>query len=338
MGKICVALFGAGRAGTIHAENVMKAGLAEITWIVDEVPEMGEKLVKKLRLEEMTKVARYDKVNEILNDVSVDAVIVTVPTKMHAEVIKRSLAAGKAVFCEKPLTLDSKTTVECYDIAESFQRPLMCGFNRRFDPTISNIYEIVRGGDIGDIRSIKTCSRDPEYPSPDYIKKSGGIFVDACCHDIDLICWILGEAPVSVYAVGHAFNEDIEKAGDCDQVMIVMTFPGGVIGSIDMNRKAVYGYDQRLEILGSKGMVQEDNPRPTTTVLHTSQGEKLDPLLKKFADRYKDSYEYEMLHFLNVVSGHEKCLVTRQQVITVMRTAEACKLSLTSGQVVFMNN
>ncbi|PIK55789.1 hypothetical protein BSL78_07277 [Apostichopus japonicus] len=330
MGRLILAVFGAGRAGSIHARNAVMTGRAEIKWIVDAVPNNGRKLSDELPSQ--AKVVKFGDHDQVLQDKSVNAVIVTVPSLMHEEVIKGCLKAGKAVFCEKPLTLDSLSTKECFELSQANGKPLICGFNRRFDPTVQSIHDQVQRGTLGQIKSIKICSRDPEYPTGEYAKSSGGIFKDSCCHDIDIICYILKEFPETVYAIGHAFNPDIASVGDYDQVFIVMKFPSGVNASIDMNRKAVYGYDQRLE-----GMLQEGNLRPTATILNTSDGERQDSLVVQFTDRYKDAYRNEMDHFIDVIAGQRDSIVTGKQTEAVIKIAEACLQSVETGQAVKMD-
>lgn len=183
-----------------------------------------------------------------MKDPGVDAVIVTTPTDQHEYYVKSALAAGKAVFCEKPLAADQKAVIECYNLAEEVKKPLFCAFNRRFDPAMSSLRRQVKEGKIGDIYQVKTTSRDSPLPSIAYLKVSQGIFHDCAVHDIDLVCWIVGEEPCSVFAQGHAFDQDIRAIGDMDSVAIVLKFPSGIIAAIDLSRHSQYGYDQRLEV------------------------------------------------------------------------------------------
>jgi myo-inositol 2-dehydrogenase/D-chiro-inositol 1-dehydrogenase len=183
-----------------------------------------------------------------LNDKDVDAVMVTSPTETHEHYVRKSLSAGLGVFCEKPIAANLESVAACYEEAERVQKPLLCAFNRRFDPAMSNVYRNIKEGKLGRLYKVKTCSRDGEFPSISYLKISSGIYHDSAIHDIDMICWIVGEAPVGVMAVGSAFHSEVEAIGDCDMVAVNLKFPSGVLGYIDLSRHSNFGYDQRLEV------------------------------------------------------------------------------------------
>ena len=174
--------------------------------------------------------------------------MVTSPTETHEHYVRKSLSAGLGVFCEKPIATDLKSVAACYDEAEKAQKPLLCAFNRRFDPAMSNVYRSIKEGKLGKLYKVKTCSRDGQFPSISYLKISSGIYHDSAIHDIDMICWIVGEAPVGVMAVGSAFHSGVEAIGDCDMVAVNLKFPSGVLGYIDLSRHSSFGYDQRLEV------------------------------------------------------------------------------------------
>lgn len=177
-----------------------------------------------------------------------DAIIVATPTDKHEHYIRAALTAEKAVFSEKPVAADLKGVIGCYNLAEKVKKPLFCAFNRRFDLGMSELRRRVREGEIGTLYQIKTTSRDSPLPSMAYLQISHGIFHDCAVHDIDMVCWVLGEKPSSVYAQGHAFHPEIRAMGDVDSVTIVLKFPSGVIATIDLSRHSSYGYDQRLEV------------------------------------------------------------------------------------------
>ncbi len=184
----------------------------------------------------------------VLKDPEVEAVVVATPTDSHEYYVRRALEAGRGVFCEKPIAGNIRDVSACYDIAEKNGRPLYCAFNRRFDAGMRNVYNQVRAGKIGRVYQIKTCSRDSPLPSLAYLKISNGMFHDCAVHDIDMVCWVVGEQPVKVMAEGSAFDEGIRSIGDVDTVAIILKFPSGVIATIDLNRHSSYGYDQRLEV------------------------------------------------------------------------------------------
>ncbi len=177
-----------------------------------------------------------------------EAIVVATPTDSHEHYVRCGLAAGRAVFCEKPIAGNPADIELCYDLAEKNGRPLYCAFNRRFDAGMKSVYNQVRAGKIGRVYQIKTCSRDSPLPSLAYLKISNGMFHDCAVHDIDMVCWVVGEMPVKVVAEGSAFDEGIRSLGDVDTIAIILKFPSGVIASIELSRHSTYGYDQRLEV------------------------------------------------------------------------------------------
>lgn len=174
--------------------------------------------------------------------------MIATPTDKHEDFVLKSLRAGKAVFCEKPVAADITSVGVCYEEAEKQQRPLLCAFNRRFDPGMSSIHRQVKEGRIGRVYQIKTCSRDSPLPPISFLKISNGMYHDCAVHDIDMICWIVGEEPRGIMAMGSTFNEGIRALSDVDTIAIILKFPSGILGSIDLSRHSSYGYDQRLEV------------------------------------------------------------------------------------------
>ncbi len=170
------------------------------------------------------------------------------PTDSHEYFVRRGLEAGRGVFCEKPIAGNIGDIGLCYDIAEKYGLPLYCAFNRRFDAGMRSVYDHVRAGKIGRVYQIKTCSRDSPLPSLAYLKISHGMFHDCAVHDIDMVCWVVGEEPVRVVAEGSTFNEGIRSLGDVDTIAIILKFPSGVLATIELSRHSTYGYDQRLEV------------------------------------------------------------------------------------------
>lgn len=170
------------------------------------------------------------------------------PTDFHEYYVRKALEAKRGVFCEKPLAVSIKGVTSLYDLAEHVKRPLYCAFNRRFDPGMHNLHDQVQNGSLGKIYQIKTCSRDSPVPTVAYLKISNGMFHDCAVHDIDMVCWVVGEEPIRVTAEGSAFSKDIQDLDDVDTIAIVMKFPSGVLATIDLCRHSSYGYDQRLEV------------------------------------------------------------------------------------------
>ncbi|XP_006818485.1 myo-inositol 2-dehydrogenase-like, partial [Saccoglossus kowalevskii] len=211
--------------------------------------------------------------------------------------------SGKHVFCEKPIGKSIASTQSCYEEAQKNNKVLLCAFNRRFDPGVRQVQQKSRNGVVGQIQHIKTISRDAPLPPLSFLKLSGGIFHDCAVHDIDVICWIMGDTPTTVYTQGHAFNPDIADMDDIDTVAITMKFASGAIGTIDLSRFAAYGYDQRLEVFGNKGMVQNHNSKFCDMSSHGTDGESSHPILPSFKERYAQAYQQELEHFLDTVTA-----------------------------------
>lgn len=221
-------------------------------------------------------------------------------------------------------------TEGCYNVAEKCQRPLFCAFNRRFDPTHSKVRDEVKAGKIGEVHVVKTCSRDSPFPPIEYLKASHGMFHDCGIHDIDMIMWILGERPTLVSAFGHAFRDEVAKANDVDTVAITLKFPSGTLALVDLSRFASYGYDQRLEVFGSKGMLQSKNPSASSICFSNQDGVSDDVLQFSFDSRYKDSYIRELDHFLDAIDGSDLS-VTKNDTLAACKVAQACEDSFKSG-------
>lgn len=226
----------------------------------------------------------------------------------------------------------------CYDVAEEFGKPLLCALNRRFDQGILDVYERTRNGAVGDIHIVKTTSRDSPFPPVDYLKISGGIFHDCAVHDIDLICWIVGETPISVYTQANAFNTSVAQLSDVDTVAIVLKFPSGVVAQIDLSRFAAYGYDQRLEVFGNKGMLVNENIRPTAVRFSNAQGTHQPPIYDSFPTRYDQSYKNELDHFLDVIMGKAELRIKKEDTILSFKVVEACENSLKTRNAVVLSN
>lgn len=219
-------------------------------------------------------------------------------------------------------------------MAESHNIPLLCAFNRRFDPTISSVNDRVKNNDIGKLQVIKTTSRDSPLPSIDYLKISGGIFHDCCVHDVDVICWIMGESPHTVFCLAHAFHSEIGALNDVDTVGVVMKFPSGAIGQIDLSRHAVYGYDQRVEVFGASGMLTCDNSSALASTHSHTAGSSQHPIKFSFPQRYAEAYNVEMNHFINVIKKKENLLVSKDDVLRSFNIVEAIEKSYHTGKPV----
>ncbi|XP_033097870.1 uncharacterized oxidoreductase YrbE-like [Anneissia japonica] len=298
-----VAIFGVGDMGTIHLKNAIKNPRISIKWIVEASNERIDRLKKELYLDDSVLFTNTDGVDKVLADNSVNALIVCTPTPYHVGLIKAGCAAGKAIFCEKPIATTVDDVTSCYAAAKINGQFLFCALNRRFDPSICELYKRVKSGEIGKIKSIKTVARDYPQRPVSFLKWSSGIFFDQAIHDIDFACRIIGEAPMSVYCQAHSFNPEIAAINEVDQGNIMMQFPGGAIVHIEVSRYAAHGYDQRIEVFGTKGMLETKNLFQNSVQFHQDSGQCRGKYEESFQARYKDSYYNELEHFLNVYKG-----------------------------------
>jgi myo-inositol 2-dehydrogenase/D-chiro-inositol 1-dehydrogenase len=245
--------------------------------------------------------------NRVFQDTYVLAVVVASPTQCHEKTVCGALEHGKHVFCEKPVAQDSSGSERCYRLAADRGKTLFCAFNRRFDPAYSLLKERVRQGEVGHVQTIKVCSRDSPLPTIAYLSTSGGIFHDCAVHDIDVMCWVLGEYPHRVTAHVYAHIPEISAIGDYDTVAVVLSFPSGTIGIIDLSRSSTYGYDQRLEVFGGRGMLTCNNERPMCGMESQIglRGSLVEPIYFSFPSRYQLAYVNEMQHFLDVIQGDD---------------------------------
>lgn len=238
---------------------------------------------------------------EIMNDPEIDAVLVCSSTNTHAQFTQEAALEGKHVFCEKPIDTDIERIKETMKVVEESGIKFQIGFNRRFDHNFKAVKDAVESGKIGDPHIIRITSRDPEPPNPEYVKVSGGIFLDMTIHDFDMARYLSGSEVTEVYVNGAVLvDPGIGEAGDIDTAVISMKFANGAIGVIDNSRKAVYGYDQRAEVFGSKGAVATANDTLSTAVLHTADGVMAEKPLYFFLERYMDSFVQELKEFLQL--------------------------------------
>jgi len=330
-----VALFGVGRAGTIHLMSIASSKRVRLLYIVDDVESNWPSMREYWRLDDVT-FLNSKQSGKVFKDPNVDAVIVASPTYTHEGIVIKALEAKKAVFCEKPIAENRLDTSKCYEIAKKAGKPLFCAFNRRFDPSYSNVRDRVRRGDVGHVHMVKTVSRDSPLPTIEYLKMSGGIFHDCLVHDIDMITWVVGEYPDKVSVLADANIPEIKAIGDFDTVAVNMHFPSGTLGMIDLSRNSSYGYDQRLEAFGPKGTVQADNEQPIHSVRwqYDLQGPTNAPIWYSFASRFMNGYRREFDHFIDVVHGKAESSVKSWDILAVSKIATACEESARTGKIV----
>jgi len=246
--KFLLAICGLGRAGHIHFKGVRLSHRCRLKYIVENVIDKADSTLTTYNMPEVTVVTGKE-FDVVLSDPEVQAVIVATPTYTHEEFVIRALKAGKDVFCEKPIAEEIEKVALCYDEAERAGKRLFCAFQRRFDASMARIQAKVADGEMGKVHIIKTTSRDSPFPSIEYLKISGGMFHDTAIHDLDMVCWILGEEPDTVHAMAHSHTPAISNIDDVDTFVVTMKFPSGAISVIDASRHSTYGYDQRIEVL-----------------------------------------------------------------------------------------
>jgi len=304
-----IGVLGVGRIGKMHAELVARqvpgASLAMVQDINgDAAVAVGTELG----------VPHTTNAEDVLGSPDVDAVAICSSTDTHVPLMIAAAAAGKAIFCEKPISMDLALVDQALKAIEAAGVPLQIGFNRRFDAAHQSVRDAVRGGVIGDVEMVRITSRDPAPPPVSYIKVSGGIFLDMTIHDFDMARYVTGSEVVEVYARGAVrVDPAIGEAGDVDTAVIVLQHENGCITTIDNSRRAVYGYDQRVEAFGSKGLAASENPLAHTGIRRTADGTSQGLLPFFFLDRYIPSYVAEWQSFveyvtkggLSPVTGHD---------------------------------
>jgi myo-inositol 2-dehydrogenase/D-chiro-inositol 1-dehydrogenase len=295
---IRVGLIGAGRIGRVHAENlVYRVPRASLVAVSDLFVEAAQALAAELAIP-----AAYQDHRSILEDEGIDAVLICSSTDTHARFIEEAAAAGKHVFCEKPIALDLEEIDRALTAVKQAGVKLMIGFNRRFDPNFRRVREIVAAGEVGEPHLLRISSRDPAPPPIEYVRVSGGIFLDMTIHDFDMARFLMNREVESVYAAGGVLvDPDIGQAGDVDTAIVTLGFASGALGVIDNSRQAVYGYDQRVEVFGSGGVVSADNVYPNTVQVGDARRIHRDLPFNFFMDRYVESYTNEMQAFVDCI-------------------------------------
>jgi myo-inositol 2-dehydrogenase / D-chiro-inositol 1-dehydrogenase len=293
-----IGLIGAGRIGQVHAATIAyRVSSANLVTVCDPVASAAEQVAARFRVPSVTTDYRA-----VIGDPQVDAVLVCTPTDTHAAIIIAAAAAGKQIFCEKPVALDLEQTDAALAAVERAGVKLQLGFNRRFDASYARVRQAVASGEIGTPHTVHIISRDPAPPPIDYIKVSGGIFLDMAIHDWDMARFLIGSEIEEVYVQGGVMVDPaIGAAGDIDTHVTLLRFANGVIGTVDNSRRAVYGYDQRVEVFGSGGAAQTENSYPNGGVISTAESVRRDLPLHFFMQRYTDAYAAEIEAFVAAV-------------------------------------
>lgn len=289
---IRVGLIGTGRIGRIHASMIAATTGLRLTSVTDVNSESATEVATAFNVE------NFQTVEKLLESTNVDAVAICTSTNSHVDVIVAAAAVGKAIFCEKPISIDLPQVDRAISAVNFAKVPFVVGFNRRFDPHNRAVHDAVRRGDIGDLHILRVTSRDPIAPPVSYVKISGGIFVDMMIHDFDMAHYISGSKIVEVFAKGAVrIDPSIAEVGDIDTAVVVLTHEDGTITTIDNSRQAVYGYDQRIEAFGSKGMVTSQNVLENNAILTLADGSHSARVQDFFPSRYAEAYRIEWQDF-----------------------------------------
>jgi myo-inositol 2-dehydrogenase/D-chiro-inositol 1-dehydrogenase len=323
-----VAIFGAGRIGAIHATNVAALAGVKLVAVSDPVAAAADALATKLG-------ASVRSVDEILADRSIEVVLIGSPTSTHSDLILRSAAAGKQIFCEKPVDLSVPRAEECQRAVEAAGVACMIGFQRRFDPTFNAAKERLDRGEIGVAEMLVITSRDPGAPPAEYIKQSGGIFRDMLIHDFDVFRWIMGDEAETLHATGSVLTDPaVGEAGDIDCTIVNIRTKKGLLAQINTTRRAAYGYDQRFEVLGSKGLLACGNHKPTEVVAWGPNGINQDKPEAFFLQRYRDAYRLELEHFFARLQDGGAFRTTIADGVAAQKLSDAAARSHATGEIV----
>jgi myo-inositol 2-dehydrogenase/D-chiro-inositol 1-dehydrogenase len=321
-------LLGAGRIGKLHGGNIAASPDARLVAVADIDEAAARSLAEAHGAEPRSPEA-------VIAAKDIDAVLIGTSTDTHADYIEKAVTAGKAVLCEKPVDLDAKRIEACLKVVEKAGKPLMIGFNRRFDPNFAALRQRLAAGAVGDVEMVTIISRDPGPPPVSYIERSGGLYRDMMIHDFDMARFLLAEEPVVIHAVGSVLVDPaIGRAGDVDTAMVMMRTASGKLCQISCSRRATYGYDQRIEVHGSKGMIRAGNIHETTVEVATKAGFATDPVLNFFLERYMLAYRNELAAFIEAVESGKPTSPSGHDGLMAQRLADAATESWKSGRPV----
>jgi len=327
MNRTTVGLIGAGRIGRLHAENLAR-----------RIPEADLRAVASPHLDEVWAETlgipvRSTEIDAVIDDPSIEAVVIATSSDLHVELIRRAAAAGKHIFCEKPVAFEPGPIEEILEITAKASLRLQVGYNRRFDPSLLKASEAIRSGEIGDIHTVRVTSRDPIPPDIDFVRRSGGLFFDFTVHDFDTVRFLSGAEIVELFAVGEVLVDPrIGAAGDIDTAVITLRLSNGALAVIDNSRHAVYGQDQRFEVFGSAGSIAVDNTRATFVTTSTTDGVVSEKLHGSFGDRYQEAFVAEMRGFLRSVREGGPVAVGAEDALAAVRAAHAARRSLAENR------
>ncbi|CAN7409061.1 inositol 2-dehydrogenase [Trinickia sp. LjRoot230] len=326
--EIDVAVLGAGRIGRIHAANLARQPGVRLKYVVDVNREAAAALASEHGAQAVDLDAAFA-------DRSIGATVICSSTDTHADLIERSVAEGKHVFCEKPVDLALERARVCAQAVERAGVICMIGFQRRFDPTFAAVKARLDAGEIGIPEMLVVTSRDPGAPPVDYIRRSGGIFKDMLIHDFDIFRWLLDDEAETLHATGSCLTDPaIAEAGDVDSTAVTIRTKRGRLCQINTTRRAAYGYDQRFEVLGSQGMLQAGNVRPTEVAAYTARAVSTDVPEAFFLERYRAAYASEIAHFFDALTRGTPVRTTIADGVKALELAHAATLSWREGRAV----
>ena len=333
MKKINIGILGLGRIGKIHLQNLCTQWEGVHVLAAMNPSKEGQIIARKYNIPLVTSNA-----DEVIEHPQIDAVVICSPTSTHAEYIIKAAKAGKAIFCEKPIDLSLDKVRATLNIVQERNVPLMIAFNQRMDPNFEEAKAHITNGKLGRLHTIHIISRDPGPPPVSYIRESGGLFMDMTIHDFDMARYLTGKEVVEVFAKGYnLIDPEIGKAGDIDTGIVVLTTEDQITVIIENSRKAIYGYDQRLEVFGSSGMLKVENPLKTTGAYYDTTGTHLSTHLDFFMDRYLLSYQKEMAAFINSLNTNTPMPVNGEDGLKAMLIARAATISMTQNRSVRMS-
>jgi myo-inositol 2-dehydrogenase/D-chiro-inositol 1-dehydrogenase len=329
-----VGIIGAGRIGKVHTENLQtRISSGEVVAIADINQSAAEETARRFNVPKVTR--RYQ---DILNDPAIQAVVIGSSTDTHAQIAEDAAQAGKHIFCEKPIDLSLERIDQVLETVKKCGVQFQVGFNRRFDPNFSRIRQAVEKGEIGTPHLLHIISRDPSPPPINYVKVSGGIFMDMMIHDFDMARFLIGSDITEVYATGGVrVNPEIGKAGDIDTAVVMLKFANGVIGTIDNSRQAVYGYDQRVEVFGSGGAAAASNNYPNNVTFSSAEKVYRDLPLNFFMGRYTESYVIEMRAFIEALVNGSPVPASGEDGRQAVRVAKAARQSYDENRPVCLD-
>jgi len=332
MKQIKIGIIGIGRMGQIHLDNLMQKFSEVEVVAISDINEEARQWAEKYTISKF-----YFDYQDLISDQEVNTVVICSPTNQHAENIIAAAQAGKNIFCEKPMDLSIQTATKVLQIVEKAGVKFMLGFNRRFDPNFMKIKGLIEEGKVGDPQIVKITSRDPAPPPIDYIKSSGGMFLDMTIHDFDMARFMVSSKVISIFAVGrNIVDPNIGIAGDIDTAVVTITFDSGAIATIDNSRQAVYGYDQRVEVFGSEGMAGTENNKSDNHYYYNKKGQSESLPLHFFMDRYILSYFNEIKAFIDCIVHDEVPKVGGQDGLISLAMGWAANTSMQENRVVML--